>query len=532
MSKNTNLRKITNYLTADNNTLSSNVSQTITGSLTVTGNLTAQQFILSSSVTYLTESFASGSHKFGDSSDDNHNFTGSLIVSGSANPLRVGSNLLFVSSSGNVIIGDTADYSVRTHIAGTGATTSTGTGSSNIVMLLRDTTTGGINVGAGIGFAGNDGTNTGVTFATINGRKENSTTGNFASYLQFMTRADGGSLTERMRITSTGAATFFSGVTANNFVASGGNNTTVFNSGGATTGWAQIAMNNTNGSSLLGVEGSTAGTLCTGTLAYSSVLRNYTATDLHIGTNNIVRATFTSAGNVGIANTSPSFKLEVNNNGAEEAGISINSTFADGYRATLRLKNTHTGGKTWDLYSTNTADGVFGAGKFAIRNASDSVNALTITSTGQVTIPNQPAWSVGLSAQQNFSSTPGTIVWNQSSGNECFVQGGVSLNSGNGRITVPVAGKYVVFASIRTEATGAAFGTNLNLRKNGTTLQRHYVGGAVNSAGSFMYIETRPIIVNCAANDYIDLHFDSVTNDFVLSAVSNTVVRFGGYLVG
>ena len=107
MSKNTNLRKITNYLTADNNTLSSNVSQTITGSLTVTGNLTAQQFIVSSSVTYLTESFASGSHKFGDSSDDNHNFTGSLVVSGSANPLRVGSNLLFVSSSGNVGIGTT-----------------------------------------------------------------------------------------------------------------------------------------------------------------------------------------------------------------------------------------------------------------------------------------------------------------------------------------------------------------------------------------------------------------------------------------
>ena len=108
MSKNTNLRKITNYLTADNNTLSSNVSQTITGSLTVTGNLTAQQFILSSSVTYLTESFASGSHKFGDSSDDIHTFTGSLVVSGSANPLRVGSNLLFVSSSGNVGIGTTS----------------------------------------------------------------------------------------------------------------------------------------------------------------------------------------------------------------------------------------------------------------------------------------------------------------------------------------------------------------------------------------------------------------------------------------
>ena len=57
--------------------------QTVNGSLVVTGSLTAQQFIVSSSVTYLTESFASGSHKFGDSSDDNHNFTGSVYVTGS-----------------------------------------------------------------------------------------------------------------------------------------------------------------------------------------------------------------------------------------------------------------------------------------------------------------------------------------------------------------------------------------------------------------------------------------------------------------
>jgi hypothetical protein len=60
-----------------------NGNTTVTGSLTITGNLTAQQYIVSSSVTYLTESFASGSHKFGDTSDDNHNFTGSVYITGS-----------------------------------------------------------------------------------------------------------------------------------------------------------------------------------------------------------------------------------------------------------------------------------------------------------------------------------------------------------------------------------------------------------------------------------------------------------------
>lgn len=62
---------------------------TVSGDLTVTGNLTAQQYIVSSSVTYFTESFSSGSTRFGDTLDDTHQFTGSLSITGS---LQVGSN--------------------------------------------------------------------------------------------------------------------------------------------------------------------------------------------------------------------------------------------------------------------------------------------------------------------------------------------------------------------------------------------------------------------------------------------------------
>ena len=240
MSKNTNLRKITNYLTADNNTLSSNVSQTITGSLTVTGNLTAQQFIVSSSVTYLTESFASGSHKFGDSSDDNHNFTGSLIVSGSANPLRVGSNLLFVSSSGfiginnvsptvaldvtgagrissSLGVGAAAAYASTTLLVRSNSSTST-----NWAFIAEDNATNQI---FGIRNNGNVGIGTGSpnTLLTTN---QTGTTGYFysgqqsgteiaywyynANEVQFSSKAAARALTflttdtERMRITATG----------------------------------------------------------------------------------------------------------------------------------------------------------------------------------------------------------------------------------------------------------------------------------------------------------------------------------------
>jgi hypothetical protein len=51
--------------------------------LQVKGNLTAQQYIVSSSVTYTTQSFSSGSTLFGDTQDDTHLFTGSISVTGS-----------------------------------------------------------------------------------------------------------------------------------------------------------------------------------------------------------------------------------------------------------------------------------------------------------------------------------------------------------------------------------------------------------------------------------------------------------------
>jgi hypothetical protein len=200
MSKNTNLRKITNHLSADNNVLSSNVSQTITGSLTVTGNLTAQQFILSSSVTYLTESFASGSHKFGDSSDDIHTFTGSLVVSGSANPLRVGSNLLFVSSSGNVGIGTSSPDRPLDIYSSTvlGIARIRGNNSNGVALTIQnDENAQGISIyaagtsGFGLnGWAGNTAleSETGFVYSAFNGNHI----------------FQNGNRAERMRITSTG----------------------------------------------------------------------------------------------------------------------------------------------------------------------------------------------------------------------------------------------------------------------------------------------------------------------------------------
>jgi hypothetical protein len=153
-----------------------------------------------------------------------------------------------------------------------------------------------------------------------------------------------------------GSTTFAGAVTATNYVASGGNNTTVFNSAAATTGWVQMAMNNTSGSSLFGVEGATAGTLATGTLAYASVLRNYTNTAFQIATNNTVRLTVTSAGNVGIGTTAPGTQFETTNTHASDviptSGVAGSTTTAFLTQGTVQkygliIGTTYTAGAVW-----------------------------------------------------------------------------------------------------------------------------------------------------------------------------------------
>ena len=50
----------------------------------IDGNLVANKYIVSSSVSFFTQSFSSGSTVFGDSLLDTHQFTGSLTFTGSA----------------------------------------------------------------------------------------------------------------------------------------------------------------------------------------------------------------------------------------------------------------------------------------------------------------------------------------------------------------------------------------------------------------------------------------------------------------
>jgi len=76
-------------------------------------------------------------------------------------------------------------------------------------MQLIDTASQAANKGGGVGFGGNFNTaNNKTIFSEIRGLKENSTSGNYAGALILNTRINGGNITERVRIKSTGQVKF------------------------------------------------------------------------------------------------------------------------------------------------------------------------------------------------------------------------------------------------------------------------------------------------------------------------------------
>jgi hypothetical protein len=87
-------------------------SQTINGNLVVSGSLTAQQYILSSSITNIITETISGSSRFGNSSDDVHSFTGSIRIDGRIDRLLVG--------TGSYLTGVDEDPEVL-HVANSGS---------------------------------------------------------------------------------------------------------------------------------------------------------------------------------------------------------------------------------------------------------------------------------------------------------------------------------------------------------------------------------------------------------------------------
>jgi hypothetical protein len=160
------------------------------------------------------------------------NSAGSATFSGT---LGVAGGTQLATSSGNVLIGTTTDNGARLQVSGNqtisgtlGVTSAINQGGSLVrangasftnANVTQASTTANVYIttsdaqaidkGGSLGFGGQYGSGD-VPFAVISGRKENGTNNSYNGYFVVSTQDDGASMIERLRISSTGAATFSS----------------------------------------------------------------------------------------------------------------------------------------------------------------------------------------------------------------------------------------------------------------------------------------------------------------------------------
>jgi len=129
----TNKTNITSLISATSSYLL-NTTDTLVGNLTVTGKITAEEFhteFVTSSVI-----FASGSSRIGNTSDDNHQFTGSVFISGSGIQLNGVDLLPFTSTAISQSLGSNA--SVIRSLTRTSISQSLGSNASVIRSLTKN----------------------------------------------------------------------------------------------------------------------------------------------------------------------------------------------------------------------------------------------------------------------------------------------------------------------------------------------------------------------------------------------------------
>jgi hypothetical protein len=98
------------------------------------------------------------------------------------------------------------------------------------------------------------------------------------------------------------------------------------------------------GAAIIAIDLSTGGYLFSGTSAYASVLGTSGATSLQFATNNTVRATIDSSGNVGIGTTSPGTLLTLGANSGTNGAVAFNGSTS----GTVTVKSAAAAG-TWSM---------------------------------------------------------------------------------------------------------------------------------------------------------------------------------------
>lgn len=153
--------------------------------------------------------------------------------------------------------------------------------------------------------------------------------------------------------------------------------------------------------------------------------------------------------------------------------------------------------------------------------------AMSIDSTGRVFLPQVPSWRVSLTAAQSVTAAGNSIIqWNNTSTENCFVQGGITISSY--QVVVPVAGVYQCNFNVRLDGIGSGYVIIQMVRQNTTSgsSETYHIDGDpptdyVSFAGADVY--------NLDANDNMKVTVYT-SADAAYTIQSNST--FSGHLVG
>ena len=167
-----------------------------------------------------------------------------------------------------------------------------------------------------------------------------------------------------------------------------------------------------------------------------------------------------------------------------------------------------------------------------IQDHANGNNALVIDSSGRVTQPVKPAWSVeGITGTLSNGSVLNFA--NSSNGTDTFsfVRGGVVWSGASDyKITVPITGVYMVNFGANMRSTNSSHALTVKLVKNGTTIEPTQTG---KEDGESNHFDTYNInmILSLAANDYLQVK-NTGGNNIQFPNDSDTGGYFNGYLIG
>lgn len=156
--------------------------------------------------------------------------------------------------------------------------------------------------------------------------------------------------------------------------------------------------------------------------------------------------------------------------------------------------------------------------------SSNSVTTLSLDSSGRVFFPNRP---VGLMYKSTTSQALGSSTNLIAMTSNSQLQGGVSHDSVNSRLTVPSTGLYYVYVMVSGSNTGTPApddGVRSWIRKNGTMyapsgatlFESVYPFFSCGAVGGEEWSTRYAIPVNLSAADYIDVIIENLSSTGVV----------------